>query len=102
MSETWRKSHNISILIYHIVCPAKYRRIEFDDKVDEVLKETCIEIEKRYEIKILESGEFWTDGYYVSSVGQKGNEETVTKYVHEQGTADEYKQIHKDTQLKLF
>ena len=56
MSETWRKSHNISILIYHFVCPAKYRKVVFNDEVDEVLKNTCLEIEKRYEIKFIEIG----------------------------------------------
>ena len=53
MSETWRKSHYISILIYHFVCPAKYQRLVFGDEVEEVLKETCLEIEKRYEIKFI-------------------------------------------------
>lgn len=56
MSETWRKSHNISILIYHFVSPDKYRQVVFDERVNEVLKETCLEIEKRYEIKLIEIG----------------------------------------------
>jgi REP element-mobilizing transposase RayT len=149
MSETLRKSHNVSILIYHFVCPAKYRRIVFGEEVEEVLRETCLEIEKRYEIKFIEigadrdhvhflvqsvptystkkiiqtiksitareifaqipevkqqlwGGEFWTDGYYVSTVGQHGNEETIRRYVEEQGIEKEYKQIHYDDQLKLF
>ncbi|MDB2129015.1 IS200/IS605 family transposase, partial [Enterocloster clostridioformis] len=25
MSETIRKSHNVSVLMYHFVCPARYR-----------------------------------------------------------------------------
>ena len=149
MSETWRKSHNISILIYHFVCPAKYRRVVFRDEVEEELKGTCLEIEKGYEIKFIEigtngdhvhfliqsvpmysakkiiqvvksitareifekvrevkkklwGGEFWTDGYYVSTVGQRGGEETIRKYVQEQGKEKEYKQLHHDEQLKLF
>jgi len=149
MSEAWRKSHNISILIYHFVCPAKYRKVVFNDEVDEVLKNTCLEIEKRYEIKFIEigtdkdhvhfliqsvlmysakriiqvvksitarevfaqvpevkkklwGGEFWTDGYYVSTVGQKGSEETIRKYVQEQGIEKDYKHLHYDEQLKLF
>jgi REP element-mobilizing transposase RayT len=53
MSETWRKSHNISTLIYHYVCPAKYRRVVFDPEVEEVLREPCLEIEKRYEIRFI-------------------------------------------------
>ncbi|MDR1893856.1 MAG: IS200/IS605 family transposase, partial [Spirochaetales bacterium] len=27
MSEYIHKSHNVSVLLYHIVCPAKYRRV---------------------------------------------------------------------------
>ena len=51
-----RKSHNVSILIYHYVCPARYRRVVFDQKVDEILKEICLEIAKRYEIEFIEIG----------------------------------------------
>lgn len=121
----------------------------FNTEVEEVLREVCLEIEKRYEIKFIEigtdkdhvhfliqsvpmysakkiiqtvksltareilrrapevkkqlwGGEFWTDGYYVSTVGQKGSEETIRKYVQEQGKEEEYKRIHRDGQLKLF
>jgi putative transposase len=42
--------------MYHIVCPAKYRRAIFSDEVDIVLKEICEEISKRYEIVFLEIG----------------------------------------------
>jgi REP element-mobilizing transposase RayT len=48
--------HNVSVLLYHIVCPAKYRRVVFTPDVDEKLKETCLEISKRYEITFLEIG----------------------------------------------
>jgi REP element-mobilizing transposase RayT len=34
------KSHNVPVLIYHFVCPAKYRRVVLDENMDEVLKET--------------------------------------------------------------
>jgi putative transposase len=56
MSRFIHKSHNVSMLMYHIVCPAKYRRAIFSDKVDIVLKEICEEISKRYEIVFLEIG----------------------------------------------
>ena len=46
MSEAIRKSHNVSVLMYHFVCPAKYRRVVIDEEVDKVIKETCKEIEK--------------------------------------------------------
>ena len=148
MSELVRKSHKVTVLIYHYVCPAKYRRAIIDPKVDEIIKEICLEIEKRYEIKFLEigtdkdhvhfliqsvptysptkiiqmvksltarevfkkvpevkkqlwGGEFWSDGYYVSTVGQRGSEETIRKYVKEQGKEEEYQQLY-GQQLKLF
>lgn len=62
MSEYIHKSHNVSVLLYHYVCPAKYRRVIFDDSVDRVLIQTCKEISKRFEINIVEIG---TDGDHV-------------------------------------
>ena len=50
------KSHNVSVLLYHLVCSAKYRKVIFDKAVDEQLKSTCLEISKRYEIVFLEIG----------------------------------------------
>ena len=35
--------------------------------------------------KELWGGEFWSDGYYVATVGEKGNWSAVEKYVREQG-----------------
>ncbi len=150
MSEYIHKSHNVSVLIYHIVCPAKYRRLVIDKEVDEELKTICLEIENRYELhfleigvekdhvhflvqsvpmispkqlvqtiksitareifqrkpevkKILWGGEFWTKGYYVSTVGKHGNEETIAEYVKNQGrNPEEYEQIFETKQLALF
>ena len=56
MSHLIRNSHNISILLYHFVCPAKYRRAVIDKEVDQVLKEVCLEIAKRYQVEFLEIG----------------------------------------------
>ena len=56
MSKQKRKSHNRSILMYHIVCPSKYRKVIFSEKVDQVLREVCLEIADRYEIDFLEIG----------------------------------------------
>ncbi|MDR0639148.1 MAG: transposase, partial [Spirochaetaceae bacterium] len=56
MSEFIHKSHNVSVLLYHIVCPAKYRRAGINEAADKTIKETCEEISKRYEIKFLEIG----------------------------------------------
>ena len=129
MSKLIRKSHNASILLFHFVCPAKYRPV-FDRHVDAVLKEVCLEIgtdknhvhfliqavptyspkqiiqmvksltareifKRAPEVKKqLWGGEFWSDGYYVGTVGRQGNEETIKRYVQQQGQAEEYKQLH--------
>ena len=50
-------SHNVSNLVYHFVCPAKYRRSVFSDNVEAHLWNICQEIELRYDyIKFLEIG----------------------------------------------
>ena len=56
MSEYIHKSHNVTVLIYHLVFPAKYRRVIFDDTVDKELRNVCLELENRYQIKFLEIG----------------------------------------------
>ncbi len=50
------KSHNKSLLLYHIACPAKYRRKVFTEPVEKTLKEICKGISKRYEIFFVEIG----------------------------------------------
>lgn len=147
MSEYIHKSHNVTVLLYHLVFPAKYRRAVFDEQVDAVLQEVCLEIEKRYEIKFVEigvdkdhvhflvqsvpsysvtklvtmlksltarevfkrcpqvkrqlwGGEFWSDGYFASTVGKHGDESMIAKYVKAQG--NDYLQLHRDEQLTLF
>lgn len=147
MSEYIHKSHNVSVLLYHLVFPAKYRRAVFDESVDQVLRDVCMEIEQRYELKFIEigvdkdhvhflvqsvpmysvtkivkllkiitarevfkrcpqvkqqlwGGEFWSDGYFASTVGKHGDEGMIAKYVQSQGS--EYLQLHRDEQLSLF
>ncbi len=136
-------SHNVSNLVYHIVCPAKYRRVVFSDSIDMRLREICLEIEMRYEwihfleigidqdhvhflvqstpnysvssiVKTIKSitarqifaqcpevkkqlwgGQFWGDGYFVSTVGKNQNENVIIEYVRNQGKQDaEYKQLY--------
>ena len=147
MSTYNHKSHNVTVLMYHLVFPAKYRRVVFDARVDKVLKDVCLEIEDRYEIQFLEigtdkdhvhfliqsvpmysvkkivqmiksitvrevfkrcpevkkqlwGGEFWTDGYFASTVGKHGDEAKIAKYVKNQG--QEYIKLYEDKQLRLF
>jgi putative transposase len=147
VSQYIHKSHNVTVLLYHLVFPAKYRRAVIDVDVDACLKEMCLEIEKRYEIFFLEigtdkdhvhflvqsvptygvtklvrviksvtgreifkkcpqvkkqlwGGEFWSDGYFASTVGKHGDEGMIAKYVKGQG--GEYHILHKSDQMELF
>lgn len=142
-SEFIHLSHNVSNLVYHIVCPAKYRRVVFDDMVEDHLKQICLGIEQRYDyihfleigadkdhvhflvqstpdyapskiVKIIKSitarqifaecpqvkkqlwgGQFWSDRYFIASVGKNQNEKVIQEYVQEQGKQDsEYKQLY--------
>ena len=132
MSELIYKKHNVSILLYHLVCPTKYRKAVVTADVDEKLREICAAISLRYEIEFLEigtdsdhvhffvqsvptysptkivrtiksitakeifrqmpevkkqlwGGEFWSDGYYISTIGAHSSEEAMKSYVKNQG-----------------
>ncbi|MBM7071245.1 IS200/IS605 family transposase [Shewanella sp. 202IG2-18] len=78
MSEFIHKSHNVTILLYHLVFPAKYRRAVFDDTVDKEIKNICLDIESRYQIKFLEIG---TDKDQVHFLVQSVPTYSVTKLV---------------------
>ncbi len=41
-------------------------------------------------------GEFWSDGYYVATIGERGNRETVERYIKNQGKKPE------DVQLRML
>lgn len=56
VSEHLIKSHNKTLLLYHLVCPVKYRKDAITPGVEETLKEVCLEIDKRYEIHFVEIG----------------------------------------------
>ena len=85
MSEYIHKRYNVTVLLYHLVFPAKYRRAVVDGNVDETIRDVCLKIEDRYQLKFLEIG---TD------------EESIRSYVQNQGK--EYTKLHDDRQLALF
>ena len=78
MSGYLHESHNVAVLMYHLVFPAKYRRAVFDRHVDEVLKDVCLEIESRYQVKFIEIG---TDRDHVHFLVQSVPTYSVTKIV---------------------
>ena len=55
-SKYLHKSHNVSVLLYHVVCTVKYRRVVCSEHVDEVVRDVCLEIAQRYEMSCLEMG----------------------------------------------
>ncbi|MEO2049388.1 MAG: transposase, partial [Pirellulales bacterium] len=44
--------------------------------------------------------EFWSDGYFASTVGKHGSESTISQYVKKQGGS--YSKLHEDRQNTLF
>jgi putative transposase len=123
----------------------KFNEVVIDDEVDQVIKQTCIEISKRYPINFIEigtdkdhihflvqsvpkyspsqvvriiksitarevfsqcpqvkkklwGGEFWSDGYYVATVSEHGNENVIATYVKYQG--DVYNKLYQGEQVE--
>ena len=64
---------------------------------------TVREILKKHEEikKQLWGGKFWSNGYFISTVGKYGNEAMLKEYVRKQGVAEDYKELLK-RQLSLF
>ena len=78
MSEHIFKSHNKTLLLYHLVFPAKYRRKVFSQGIEDTLVNVCIEISQRYEISFLEIG---NDEDHVHFLVQSVPKMTVTRMV---------------------
>ncbi|RXK89323.1 IS200/IS605 family transposase, partial [Chlorobaculum sp. 24CR] len=95
------KSHNVSILIYHFVCPAKYRRVVFSEAVDNSLKEICLEISYRYEFSFIEIG---TDKDHVHFLIQSVPTLSPTKIIQavKSITAKEIFRKHPEVKQKLW
>ena len=142
-----RRSHNKTLIVFHLVCPVKYRRKVFTEGNEATLKSVCLELSTRYPYRFLEigldedhahfliqtipniwisgmvttiksitakemfkrhpevkiflwGGEFWTDGYYLNTVGQYGNLAMLQICVKKRGTKN-YRQLHQQT-FRLF
>ena len=128
-----KASHCAWQIHYHVVFPVKYRRGLLDGGVVEIITQTAMEIQERYDIEFeqigcdrdhihllcsahpkvapgqivrvfksitarelfrrkpglkreLWGGEFWSDGYYVATVGERGDWSVVERYVKNQGS----------------
>jgi len=101
MSEHVIKSHNKTVLLYHLVFPSKYRRKIFSEEVEATLKEICIGISERYEIRFIEIG---TDKDHVHFLVQGVPIQSVTKIVMEikSITARELYKCHSEIKKQLW
>lgn len=101
MSAYIHKSHNVTVLLYHFVCPAKYRRVVFTEQVDKSLKEICLEISKRFEINFLEIG---TDKDHVHFLVQSVPMYSPTRIIQviKSITAKYIFQLHPEVKEKLW
>ena len=101
MSEFIHKSHNVTVLLYHFVCPAKYRRVVFTEVVDQSLKEICLEISKRYEISFIEIG---TDKDHVHFLIQSVPMMSPSRIIQivKSITAKEIFKLHPEVKEKLW
>jgi REP element-mobilizing transposase RayT len=77
-SKEIHKSHIVTVLLYHVVCAIKYRRIVIDEKVDKVIKEVSMELEFRYDLYFLEVG---TNLDHIHFLIQSVPDYSVTKIV---------------------
>lgn len=141
MGRYMSKSHNKTLLLYHVVLSVKYRRSVFTEDVIDTLVNTCMDLEDRTDITFIEigadgnhihilmqttpsyslsqyirniksntarmifkinpevkkklwGGEFWSDGYWISTVSKYGTEDVIRDYVKEQGH-DKYDLLYK-------
>jgi len=136
-------------MLYHLVCPIKYRRSVLSESVEKSLVEVCNKISERYEIHFVEigadenhvhfllqsvpvmsgelitrtiksitakelfrlhpevksqlwGGKFWSSGYYINTVGQYANEDTIQKYIKQQGDDPKKYKLFNKNQTRLF
>ena len=56
MSDHINKRRNKTLLLYHVVCPMKYRKAVITPEIGESLKDICFGISERHEIHFIEIG----------------------------------------------
>jgi putative transposase len=80
----------------HILCQflPKYSGGQVIRWIKTLTAQPCLKLD---EVKSqLWGGEFWTDGYYIGTVSNRGSRKTIEEYIRKQGRKPE------DIQLKMF
>ena len=101
MSEHIHKSHNKNLLLYHFVCPIKYRRSVLTASVSKTFKEICLQIEQRHELNFLEIG---LDGNHVHFLIQGVPNDAPKKIIGavKSITAKEIFRLHPEVKQQLW
>lgn len=78
----------------HILC-SFHPKYSIGEVVRKFKSITARELFKKFEWlrKELWGGEFWSDGYYAATVGERGNWSTVEKYIRNQGKEPKVEQL---------
>ena len=101
VSDHIHKSHNKSYLLYHFVCPIKYRRKVLTESVGNTLKEICLGISERYEIHFLEIGsDLGPIHFLVQSVRVISSKQIINKI--KSLTAWEFFRLHPEVKKLLW
>ena len=143
------RSHSYTLILYHIVLVAKFRRRVLTDEVQKTLTQSCIDLEESYDyifheigmegdhvhfllqsipwlspseivqaiksittktvlrvhpevIHIIRKRQLWTSAYYLSTVWMHWNQDTIRRYIQNQGKPQEYKRLHiSENQLQM-
>ncbi len=101
MSEHIIKRHNKTLLLYHIVCPMKYRRSMISKEIGESLQEICIQISERYEIHFVEIGHESDHVHFLVQSVPNLSVSEITRTI-KSITAKQLFQRHPEIEVKLW
>ena len=101
MSEHITKRHNKTLLLYHLVCPMKYRRSVITEIIGQSLKEVCLQISERYEIHFIEIGHESDHVHFLVQSVPKLSISEITRTI-KSITAKQLYQRHPEIEAKLW
>ena len=101
MGEYKSKSHNKSMLLYHLVCTVKYRRDVLTEAVTNTIVNVCMDITETSDIDFIEIG---TDVNHVHFLIQTTPSYSVAQYVKliKGRTANKIFKINPEVKKKLW
>jgi putative transposase len=101
MSKHILKRHNKTLLLYHLVCPIKYRRSVLTELVENSLIEVCKNIEQRYEIHFVEIGADENHVHFLAQSVPALSVEAIVRTI-KSITAKELFRLHPEVKTQLW